>query len=181
MFIKKIISSILISVALLMALSIPAIAADSGKTTVSAPVITIDENTAMGKTIDNSSKNSTSNIAPSASASYTYSDAYIIRHSNTTTCDVYLAWSGTILTNDWYFNSMTIKSTSWLFPTTYKTFGSSYHPCDAGTSGAVLIGQATIPTNVSQVSVAIDNLQEYNMTNAYWLSVAWVTTAVNIN
>lgn len=171
---KKIISGILMSMVLLLSLCVPALATNSTPTptTVSIP-ITIDKDTAAGKTVVKS------NISPMAG--YTYSDAYIVRSGNTVGCNVYLAWSGSIPTNEWYFNSMTLQSTSILFPTTYKTFGSRYLPCTGATSGSVFVGYAEIPTDVTKVNVSITNLQEYNMTTASWLSAAWATTAVTLN
>lgn len=111
----------------------------------------------------------------------------LIRQSPTSQrCMLWIRWEGTILFQDWRYQSITVKDSNLLFPKTYKTFGNppsytyikNYSP---GYLGTVYVGAVDIPTDKTSVSVKGTSLQAYSMQSARWLSMIQHSSHIKID
>ena len=100
------------------------------------------------------------------------------------TCQLYINWTGTALISRIRYKEVSVRSTSILFPTTYKTFGNgvSYtsHSDVAKIAGSILIGEMEIPTDVEKVKVTADDFQGYYVSYGEWVSAIEWTGKVDI-
>lgn len=183
MHLKKIIESILLSIVVILTLCMPAMASNTGGTVISSPqkvsshIITINDQKAM---------ESNANSVKPLSANDLTGSAGVVRVGDTTTCQVYLNWTGDMPIEGLRFKSLTVQSTSLLFKTTYGTFGdgSTYtylFPDAAMTSGSIYVGDVQIPTDVSQVYITCSDLQVFDMASASWLAPMVISGTVTIN
>lgn len=108
----------------------------------------------------------------------------IYRSGDTTTCQLSIYYLGDILLQSWRFKSITVKSNSLIFPTTYATFGNgssyTYLSNVASTAAVVYVGSMSIPTDVTRVTISQSDLQAYSMNSASWLSVGQFGGGVDI-
>ena len=111
--------------------------------------------------------------------------ASVIRSGTSNSCELYLNWAGDEMYSAFRYKTITVKSTSLLFPETYATFGngSTYTTKNvtAAIAGSVKIGNLTIDSGVTKVKVNSSGLQGYNMKSASWLSAVEFTGTVTIN
>lgn len=111
--------------------------------------------------------------------------ASVIRSGSSSSCELYLNWTGDEMYSAFRFRQITVKSTSFLFPETYGTFGngSSYTTKNVVASpiGSVKIGNVSIDSDVDRVSVSSSGLQGYNMITGSWLSALEFSGTVRIN
>lgn len=111
--------------------------------------------------------------------------AAVIRNGTTNDCELYLNWTGDESYSGFRFKEMKVKSTSFLFGTTYGTFGNgsdyTYIYVVAAAIGSVKIGDVTIDSDVEKVNVTCKDLQGYNLISASWLSAMELTGTVTIN
>ena len=87
-----------------------------------------------------------------------------IRSGNTSTVQVYLAYYGADAANAIKFTTMKINNTSLLFPKTYKSFtGKVYDFGVVSNSYYLYLGNAIIPTSVTEVRVSDSGLMAYQV------------------
>lgn len=100
------------------------------------------------------------------------------------TCLVYVDWSGNSLISGMRYKEITVKSTSFLFPKTYKTFGdgSSYtsHYPVAAIAGTQLIGKVEISTDVDAVRMEAKDFQAYYTVHKEWVESIEFNAKVDI-
>ncbi|MHB8073185.1 hypothetical protein [Desulfosporosinus fructosivorans] len=194
MYIKKIITSMLISMVLLMSLCIPAMANETGKV-ISVPIITIDKNTDQ-KTIDKiidqkaidrmKADEKTDLMADVKPLGTTLGGAWVIRDGNTSDCEVYLNWAGTLNIQGSRFKLLKIQSENYIGRITFGKFGdgSSYYyafPSSGSYIGNAYVGDVEIPTSETEIYLTCSDLQFYTSQSASWLSSASINGYVEIN
>ena len=196
MYIKKIITSMLISMVLLMSLCIPTMANETGKV-ISVPIITIDKNTDQ-KTIDKiidqkaidkmkADKNTDQKAdGPVNTLGTSVGSAWVIRDGNTTDCEVYITWMGTLNIQGSRFKLLKIQSENYIGRITFGQFGdgSSYYyafPPSGSYIGNAYVGDVNIPTSETEIYLTCSDLQFYTSQSASWLSSASINGYININ
>lgn len=159
---------LILSIVICLCVSATAAASPLAKQEIEIPVIYVDgfvTEAQIGQIID-------SRNAKSTNISELY--ALVSRSGTSTTCYLSLAWPGTDTYSAWRYKKFTVKSDSYLFPTTYATFGtgSSYTTLNAvpASTRSLFIGSMTIPTNVTKVVVKPSSLQGYRNSTQSWLS-----------
>lgn len=103
---------------------------------------------------------------------FTVVSGYIIRMSGTT-CQLYIAWSGTDSINIWRANNIRVTNLSWLNPYTYFNVNNFYQGTTAAATGTCYVGTMSIPTNETKAEVSASNLQ------AYYLAFGWRSALIN--
>lgn len=108
--------------------------------------------------------------------------ACITRSGNTSSCQLYLKWSGSFAISGMRFNKLTIVPTNYLSSTVYGTMykGSYYtYTFPNTTLYYQSISTFSIPTSVTKVRIQISNLHVY--TDGAWLSGMLSNATVTIN
>lgn len=187
MYKKKLLTSIILSIVLLMSICIPAMANNAVNTNhLAKATSTQNTNQQAGKFIINnaSNKNSKDNITPNDVGAMSY---FVIRNGNTTDCQVYINWTASAPVDAWRLKQLTVDNGSLLWPTVYGTIGNGstytdFFPNIASTTGSLYLGDVLVPTDVSEVRITVSDLQVYTLTdNPSWNSVATWPVTITIN
>lgn len=108
----------------------------------------------------------------SLSKGITVVSGYIIRMSGTT-CQLYIAWSGTVSINIWRASNIRVTNLSLLNPYTYLNVNNFYQGTTAAATGTCYVCTMSIPTSESRANVYASTLQ------AYYLSFGWRSALIN--
>lgn len=92
--------------------------------------------------------------------------AYIIRMSGTT-CQLYLAWSGSDAINTWKVNNIKTTNLSLFSPVTYSNINNYYRTVTAASTGTAYVDTFSVPTNETQARVSASGVA------AYYLIYGW--------
>ena len=104
----------------------------------------------------------------------------IFRSGNTTSCELYISWTGTEYVTAFAFDNFKVQSTSLLSPEIYANIGGSYIPChDPGTSGYAKVLDINIPINISRVRAVVTNPSCCTLDG--WLYGAAINSTITIN
>lgn len=98
--------------------------------------------------------------------------ANIIRMSGTT-CQLYLAWSGTDAINAWRANNIKATNLNLIGPVTYLNINNYSRQTTASPVGTTYVGTMSIPTKETKAKVSVSNLQ------AYYLLHGWRSGIIN--
>ncbi|MGM0157512.1 hypothetical protein IGI47_001824 [Enterococcus sp. AZ191] len=98
--------------------------------------------------------------------------ANIIRMSGTT-CQLYLAWSGTESISSWRANNIKATNLNLIGPATYLNINNYFRNTTASLVGTTYVGTMSIPTRETRVRVSVSNLQ------AYYLIYGWRSGIIN--
>ncbi len=98
--------------------------------------------------------------------------ANIIRMSGTT-CQLYLAWSGTESINAWRANNIKVTNLNLIGPVTYLNINNYSRSTTASPVGTTYVGTMSIPTGETRARVSVSNLQ------AYYLRYGWRSGIIN--
>lgn len=155
--------------------------------TVVFPVIEISENAsesekkeAAEKAFSNILKNNSTEEAAQASLGVVQGTA-IFRSGNTTSCELYISWTGTETVSMFAFDEFIIKSASLLSSTVYADIGGSTVVCNpAAKSGYVWVKRIDIPTNVSTVKAIVKSPKVCTLEEG-WLYGSALNFSVDIN
>lgn len=99
---------------------------------------------------------------------------------NSTSCDLYMNWRGTLVISAIKYGKITIKNTSILYPYIYKEVGSASNlttvPVQPAANGTIYITSLKIPADVDYVTVHITRGLVYDIAEAFWLE-CWTNPA----
>lgn len=130
--------------------------------TVVFPVVELSDNIAedekqeiIEKTLDDIKNNN--NLNTMASIGVAQGTA-IFRKGNSTSCELYISWTGTEFVSMFSFSNFKVQSTRLISPTIYSNIGGSTVKCEyAATSGYAKVLDINIPTNVETVRAVVTN------------------------
>lgn len=180
-FMKRLLSVLLAIIMSLSLFTIPVSAVDVPEESIVATVSVFDSDIECKEYFDALDEEAVSSSVESA----VFAVALVRKNgASDETCQVYMNWSGNTLIGSIRFKKLVIKSTSFLFPETYETFGDgtsySTYNVTSSTSGTLFLGDAEIPTDVDKVKVSVKDFQAYYMSHAKWVSGDETTATVEI-
>ena len=153
--------------------------------TVVFPVVELPDNITedekqeiVEKTLDDINNNN--NLNTMASIGVAQGTA-IFRSGNSTSCELYISWTGTELVSMFSFSNFKVQSTRLISPTVYSNIGGSTIYCDyAATSGYAKVLDINIPTNVETVRAVVTNPACYTLSEG-WLYGTALNQSVTIH
>ena len=92
----------------------------------------------------------------------------ITRSGTSSTCHVYLRWSGPDIYSMFAFDLLSVKSTSLLYSKTYDTIGSIRKSVAPSTYGHLFLRAVTVPSSVNRVRTSVIGLRGYNLRTSRW-------------
>ena len=98
--------------------------------------------------------------------------ANIIRMSGTT-CQLYLAWSGTESISSWRANNIKATNLNLIGPVTYLNANNYFRNTTASPVGTTYVDTMSIPTRETRARVSVSNLQ------AYYPTYGWRSGIIN--
>lgn len=105
----------------------------------------------------------------------------IFRSGNSTSCELYISWTGTEMVSMFSFSNFKVKSTSLINPTIYSNIGGSTIVCEsAATAGYVKVLDINIPTNVTTVKAVVTNPACFTLSEG-WLYGMAINHSVTIH
>lgn len=183
MYLKKIITSMLLAMVLLMSICLPAMATNTGKTTTNTGTVTTNTGTVISVPVITGEEK----VKTVTELGDSIITAYFFRSGDTTQCQLYLNWTGDLNIEGFRYKSIFVQNTNWLNRITYAEFGDGYNYSYAwpeeggGTTGSVFIGTVYVPTDQTQVYITQSDLQVYVYEAGSWLSGYLGTGNVYIN
>lgn len=148
---------------------------------IDIPVLTVQDEQDAFAVLNNQLEDS----GASPRSSGTYLSAVVIRSGNTSSCELYIKWSGDVSYNAFRYKQLKVSSVGTLASTTFGTFGNgtSYTTRAVNSSpvGSVRIGKLTIRTGVNSVRVTSTDFQAYRPSTSSWVSSIPLSGVTNIN